>query len=147
MDAENEDFDLTNENVPPELREEFLKIKELTLLNITSSAILSMGASLVDTAIKESFLSLPFKLGNILIMLSGVARNPDDINEFETIVLNFASKKISDALLKGDAISDNILDNISENLPSDLQKDFFKLLGGSTTIDDIKKRDIDKNDI
>lgn len=141
----NDDFDFLKnfDFLPEELKDKVKQMKALIISEKNSNDLAVMGASTLKIGIEDDIPWL-MKMGNTLIMVAGVFRLEEDVNEFEALCRDFAVKKLKEALDKGGETADILLDNISGLDDEELKKDIFSLLEGKESFDEIKER-INKN--
>jgi len=123
--------------------EEFLnaskELREMAILIEISNVLLEFSKKLLMFSDNEG-LKNAFLAGNILMIVSGVIRNPIDINEFNNVVLNFALDKIKENISNGGEDSDRLLDEIKERFSPEIQEELFKFLDGKITFEEFKKK-------
>lgn len=123
--------------------EEFLnaskELREMAILIEISNVLLESSKKLLMISDNEG-LKNAFLAGNILMIVSGVIRNPIDINEFNNVVLKFALDKIKESISNGGEDSDRLLDEIKERFSPEIQEELFKFLDGKITFEEFKKK-------
>jgi len=123
--------------------EEFLnaskELREMAILIEISNVLLEFSKKLLMISDNEG-LKNAFLAGNILMIVSGVIRNPIDINEFNNVVLKFALDKIKETISNGGEDSDRLLDEIKERFSPEIQEELFKFLDGKITFEEFKKK-------
>lgn len=132
------------DDMPEELKEKLLYIKEKMLMDRVSSQIVDLGSFVMG--ISGKFKSKTgLKTGNMLLLIGGLCKNEEDLDELEDVITEFTAKKMREALSDCDSsVADELFDKIDEMSKmfedgDKLKEDFFQVIEGKKKMSDIKK--------